>query len=59
MTGSEAFHLVAPLLWRLALKENGSSDDTFEDLFVTMFIALKEYDQNRGRKFEIVKGEAE
>lgn len=50
MTGSEAWVLISPVLARF-IDAEPDDQDTFAQVYVTAFLALKEYDQKRGRKF--------
>lgn len=50
MPGSEAWMLISPILARF-IDAEPDDQDTFAQVYVTTFLALKEYDQRRGRRF--------
>lgn len=51
MSGAEVWALIAPILSRF-VKAEPDGQDTFAMVYVTTFLALKEYDEKRGRKFK-------
>ena len=51
MTGSEAWVLISPILARF-IDAEPDDQDTFAMVYVTTFLALKEHDEKRGRKFK-------
>lgn len=52
MTGSEAWAVLHPVIAKLVDDEQ-DGEGIYDEVYATAFLALKEYDQSRGRKFSV------